>query len=327
MVAQIEPARKPEVEAFMNEHELGTPRDVKRREQASGQAVTAAPDGTAKRSRDNNREYTDSLLQEWSGWATITLANHQPNSPLFVVRTEPDSYCSAGLVDGWHLNDNGGRVPAQFVYEVRPMSEQPFTFPVVSIPTGILMDPAISKESIVLYSYFRFLYKSPNQLKAHNETQDWWKALCTYMGGQEGYSKYYLELKHANWLTGIGNIPDVLIITFESPDEGADWYRRRDLIRKYQGSTPATDNPGHVYLVKSVTGHYKIGRSKNARSRARTFGIALPFEIELEHVINCRDYIEVETLLHDLFWDRHVNGEWFALTFPDIISIRHAKEL
>jgi hypothetical protein len=86
-------------------------------------------------------------------------------------------------------------------------------------------------------------------------------------------------------------------------------------------------NAGYVYLLKSSTGFYKIGRSKQPTTRIKTMHVALPFEIETEHLIECEDYIEAETLLHNEFKAKRMRGEWFALEESDVNEIKNIKRM
>jgi hypothetical protein len=88
-----------------------------------------------------------------------------------------------------------------------------------------------------------------------------------------------------------------------------------------------TPDPGYVYLVQSPTGAYKIGRAKNPKDRVRTFGVKLPFEIELIHTIEAADYKVAERQLHERFAPKRVNGEWFNLTPEDVASIKSIERL
>lgn len=82
---------------------------------------------------------------------------------------------------------------------------------------------------------------------------------------------------------------------------------------------------GHVYLLKSDTGHFKIGRTINIKSRAKTFGVTLPFEVEFAHTIECQDTQATELKLHTIFAGKRVNGEWFSLTPEDVAWIKTLK--
>ncbi len=79
---------------------------------------------------------------------------------------------------------------------------------------------------------------------------------------------------------------------------------------------------GYVYLLKSMSGYYKIGRTKNPKNRLATFSVKLPFEVEFEHVIECRDMYRLEKSLHSHFAERRVNGEWFDLSADDVAYIK-----
>jgi hypothetical protein len=80
--------------------------------------------------------------------------------------------------------------------------------------------------------------------------------------------------------------------------------------------------PGFVYILKSDTGHYKIGRAIDPENRLRTFGVKLPFKVEYELLIPSDDYIKLEAELHARFHIKHVSGEWFALVPEDIEALR-----
>ena len=83
---------------------------------------------------------------------------------------------------------------------------------------------------------------------------------------------------------------------------------------------PARD--GYVYLLKSSMGHYKIGRSRDVKKRLSTFGVQLPFKVELVCQIKTNNMYDLERDLHDLFSHKRVNGEWFTLDDNDAEYIK-----
>lgn len=85
--------------------------------------------------------------------------------------------------------------------------------------------------------------------------------------------------------------------------------------------------PGYVYLIKSSTGHWKIGRSKNPKDRLKTFGVILPFEVQYEHLIPADDMCKAESALHEKYAEKRVNGEWFLLTEDDIADIKAIERM
>lgn len=99
----------------------------------------------------------------------------------------------------------------------------------------------------------------------------------------------------------------------------------RDSIRPVQqpkSPRAPKKRKGYVYLVKSVSGHYKIGRTVDPQSRAKTFGVKLPFEVEFQCLIETDDYEALELELHDRFEAQRVNGEWFNLSAEDVDYIK-----
>lgn len=92
--------------------------------------------------------------------------------------------------------------------------------------------------------------------------------------------------------------------------------RRKQKAAKEQAK--ARSYPGYVYLLQSPTKAYKIGRTSNPKSRAKTFGVQLPFEVEFICLIQADDMRQLETELHQRFSDKRINGEWFALSPDDV---------
>lgn len=90
---------------------------------------------------------------------------------------------------------------------------------------------------------------------------------------------------------------------------------------------PDTPGAGYIYLIKAPSGKFKIGRAKDINNRVATFGVMLPFEIELTHVIPATDYRQAERVLHERFAHRRGRGEWFDLTADDVTAIQLISEM
>lgn len=84
--------------------------------------------------------------------------------------------------------------------------------------------------------------------------------------------------------------------------------------------------PGYVYLIRSSTGFFKIGHTKNPENRMATFNVKLPFEVEFVCLISTEDMIVLEKTLHRQFANKRVNGEWFDLTTEDVEYIKGLTE-
>lgn len=82
---------------------------------------------------------------------------------------------------------------------------------------------------------------------------------------------------------------------------------------------PGNENPGYVYIVRSDTGHYKIGRTADPSNRLRTFGLKLPVEIEPIILIKTGDMVRLEKTLHQQYRHKRINGEWFSLCPVDLV--------
>lgn len=99
-------------------------------------------------------------------------------------------------------------------------------------------------------------------------------------------------------------------------------YHPNDIQDNNKKYTPKKNKKGHIYLLKSAHGHYKIGRSINAENRASLLDIELPFAIELIHYFTVPDMAKAESELHTMFADKRLNGEWFNLTDEDVNYIK-----
>ncbi len=84
---------------------------------------------------------------------------------------------------------------------------------------------------------------------------------------------------------------------------------------------------GYIYLLKSETGYYKIGYTKDMHTRMKAFGVHLPFKVELLHTITTDDMYTTEQALHQHFAHCRANGEWFALTDDEVAWITSHSSL
>ena len=72
-------------------------------------------------------------------------------------------------------------------------------------------------------------------------------------------------------------------------------------------------------MIDKNTGYYKIGRSKNPLRREKTLQSEKP---TIEMLFNYDARVKDEKLLHDIFKQKRVRGEWFDLNGSDLIKIR-----
>lgn len=91
-------------------------------------------------------------------------------------------------------------------------------------------------------------------------------------------------------------------------------------------SVPVTITFGYVYLLKAFSGTYKIGKSKHPESRIRKMNVVLPFDVEVEHLIECEDYTVTERKLHDRYASKHIRGEWYSLSDEDVVEIKSIQK-
>jgi hypothetical protein len=82
--------------------------------------------------------------------------------------------------------------------------------------------------------------------------------------------------------------------------------------------TEYQENTECVYILESDVGYYKIGRTKKLDDRILKFEVNLPFNVELLHRIYVDNSAHYEGVLHKLFANRRVGGEWFVLNFHSL---------
>lgn len=68
---------------------------------------------------------------------------------------------------------------------------------------------------------------------------------------------------------------------------------------------------GWLYLAKSNTGHYKIGRSQNPFTRIKHFDTIMPVEVQMIGAFPCDNVKRAEADYHRWCKNFRVKGEWF----------------
>lgn len=79
------------------------------------------------------------------------------------------------------------------------------------------------------------------------------------------------------------------------------------------------EHTGFVYLIK-LGDSYKIGITKNTKERFKQFEF-MPFDLQIIKTAKVKNYENIETLLHDMYKEKRIKGEWFNLTQDDIQNI------
>lgn len=83
---------------------------------------------------------------------------------------------------------------------------------------------------------------------------------------------------------------------------------------------------GEVYILRSESGHCKIGRTSNLKRRLKALNGSSPVPHRLVCSIQSNDSYDLEKVLHEMFSHRRIRGEWFALEQCDIETIVSLKE-
>lgn len=75
--------------------------------------------------------------------------------------------------------------------------------------------------------------------------------------------------------------------------------------------------------MEKLYGAIKIGSTKKLDQRLMQFGVKLPFDIKIVHIIYCENGDTTEKLLHKHFGNKRLNGEWFSLNKNDLSDIKN----
>lgn len=88
------------------------------------------------------------------------------------------------------------------------------------------------------------------------------------------------------------------------------------LGREFSGDPPA-DNPGYVY-VYGDSRRFRIGRTVDPSAVLKALPYDSAEDAELVHFIESTDHKWAEWQIHRRFEKKRVEGEWFALSEPDL---------
>jgi hypothetical protein len=75
---------------------------------------------------------------------------------------------------------------------------------------------------------------------------------------------------------------------------------------------------GWVYILEAHPNIYKIGRSRDYKTRHKMLSITLPFEVKVKSAIVTDDMIFGEELLHRMYERYRMKGEWFNLPNEEV---------
>mgnify|MGYP002413311808 CR=1 FL=1 len=93
---------------------------------------------------------------------------------------------------------------------------------------------------------------------------------------------------------------------------------------RFQRANNMTKKP-YLYLITSTSGHVKIGYSNDpVRRLAELRKTQGPYHYELEYLWEFYEEKQaryIEGVVHKMFKDRRVNGEWFILTVGDLLEL------
>ena len=93
---------------------------------------------------------------------------------------------------------------------------------------------------------------------------------------------------------------------------------RPETKRRTQSPKKRPQYPGFIYLLKTDEGLHKVGKTKYLDNRLTSFGLTLPFSVELITSYHVPDMHATEVYWHRLFASKQVNGEWFRLDNQDV---------
>ncbi len=108
--------------------------------------------------------------------------------------------------------------------------------------------------------------------------------------------------------------------------------KRNAPVTDRHGNRQESSCCGYLYLIHCVGfPYYKTGvTTGNPHARIQALQTGLPFDLELEYAVQVPDIYQEEALLHEVYKDNHVRGEWFSLNQTELeylkgelVTIRH----
>lgn len=89
---------------------------------------------------------------------------------------------------------------------------------------------------------------------------------------------------------------------------------------------PRPEIDGYVYLIHSQ-GKYKIGKTKDPKSRMKGYTAENPHGFEVIEMFKCKSYSKQEKEMHKIFQDKRIgNREWFNLDDKDVDKFKTLAE-
>ena len=84
---------------------------------------------------------------------------------------------------------------------------------------------------------------------------------------------------------------------------------------------------GHVYIIEA-DGLVKIGKTKNLKQRINALRGQSGRELKgVCHTVPCNNYCNIETMMHKIFKEHRVLGEWFRVPFEKASEVLAKQEL
>ena len=96
---------------------------------------------------------------------------------------------------------------------------------------------------------------------------------------------------------------------------------QESMTEQVSGRLRGWGRPGYVYVVQCGE-FYKIGRTTNLERRIPQLTVQLPYPLKLVCFIQTPNSASEERRLHELYADKRLNGEWFALTDEQVKEIK-----
>jgi sugar/nucleoside kinase (ribokinase family) len=147
------------------------------------------------------------------------------------------------------------------------------------------------------------------------------KELLVVLHWREG--RWFRE-RDRNWQCRESDEELVTIIT-SAYSERYEKEEAAEVLRKRQIKAPAPvvrqPQAGHVYLIHSDSGHYKIGMSVRPSERINAISTGNPFKVTLLHSFPADDMAAAEKKLHTRYDYARVANEWFVLASAEVKSI------
>ena len=102
-------------------------------------------------------------------------------------------------------------------------------------------------------------------------------------------------------------------------------------LKPFERTAYDNTSDGYVYVIcfsdSSGKKFYKIGLARSVEARIKQHQTSIPFELSINMSFYVLNMAKKEKELHDMFKNKNIRGEWYALDYGDLLTIKGLMEI